>query len=27
MATIGTFTKSGDTFTGSVKTLNINANA
>jgi uncharacterized protein (DUF736 family) len=25
MATIGTFTKSGDTFTGSVKTLNINA--
>ena len=25
MATIGTFTKSGDTFSGSVKTLNINA--
>jgi len=25
MATIGTFTKSGDTFTGSVKTLSINA--
>ena len=25
MATIGAFTKSGDTFTGSVKTLNINA--
>lgn len=25
MANIGTFTKSGDTFTGSVKTLNINA--
>jgi len=25
MATIGTFTKSGDTFAGSVKTLNINA--
>ena len=25
MATIGTFIKSGDTFTGSVKTLNINA--
>ncbi len=25
MATIGTFTRSGDTFTGSVKTLNINA--
>ncbi len=27
MATIGTFTKSGDTFTGSVKTLSINAKA
>jgi len=27
MATIGTFTKSGETFTGSVKTLNINAKA
>ena len=25
MATIGTFTKTGDTFTGSVKTLSINA--
>ncbi len=25
MATIGTFTKSGDTFSGSVKTLSINA--
>ncbi len=25
MATIGTFTKTGETFTGSVKTLNINA--
>jgi len=25
MATIGTFTKSGDTFAGSVKTLSINA--
>ena len=25
MATIGTFTKAGDTFAGSVKTLNINA--
>jgi len=25
MATIGTFTKSGDTFTGAVKTLSINA--
>ena len=27
MATIGIFTKSGDTFTGSVKTLSINAKA
>ncbi len=27
MATIGTFTKNGDTFTGSVKTLSINAKA
>ena len=27
MATIGTFTKSGDTFTGTVKTLSINAKA
>ena len=25
MATIGSFTKTGDTYTGSVKTLNINA--
>lgn len=27
MATIGTFTRTGDTFTGSVKTLSINAKA
>lgn len=27
MATIGTFTKSGDDFTGSVKTLTLNVNA
>jgi len=27
MATIGTFTRSADTFTGAVKTLNINAKA
>ncbi len=27
MATIGTFTKSGDSFTGAVKTLSINAKA
>ena len=27
MATIGTFTRSGDSFTGSVKTLSINAKA
>ena len=27
MATIGTFTRAGDSFTGSVKTLSINAKA